>query len=76
MAKYNCLSEELQKRILDDKKSGRLNPYAFKEEDVVRRESDHDIANIWRPAFVRDTEKIMHCPYYVRYMDKTQVLKL
>ena len=76
MAKYNCLSEELQKRILDDKKSGRLNPYAFKDEDVVRRESDHDIANIWRPAFVRDTEKIMHCPYYVRYMDKTQVFSL
>ena len=29
--------------------------------------------NIWRPAFVRDIEKIMHLPYYNRYADKTQV---
>ena len=26
-----------------------------------------------RPAFVRDTEKILHLPYYNRYADKTQV---
>ena len=34
---------------------------------------DHDKANLWRPAFVRDVEKIMHVPYYNRYSDKTQV---
>ena len=28
---------------------------------------------MWRPVFVRDTEKIMHLPYYNRYADKTQV---
>ena len=32
-----------------------------------------DKANLWRPVFVRDTEKIMHLPYYNRYADKTQV---
>lgn len=76
MAKYNSLSDELQKRIREDRAKGLANPYAFKDENVVRREPDHDIANIWRPAFVRDAEKIMHCPYYVRYMDKTQVFSL
>ena len=29
---------------------------------------------MWRPAFVRDIEKILHNPYYNRYSDKTQVL--
>ena len=76
MAIYHNLSEEVQNRIREDRAHKRENPYAFKDEDVVRREPDHDIANLWRPAFVRDTEKIMHCPYYVRYMDKTQVFSL
>ena len=76
MAKYHCLSDELQNRITEDRKMHKENPYAFKDENVVRREQNHDTANIWRPAFVRDAEKIMHCPYYVRYMDKTQVFSL
>ncbi len=76
MAQYNCLSKELQERIREDKASNWVNPYAFKDENVIRRENDHDKANIWRPAFVRDVEKIMHCPYYARYMDKTQVFSL
>ena len=76
MAIYHNLSEEVQNRIREDRALKKENPYAFKDEDVVRREPDHDIANLWRPAFVRDTEKIMHCPYYVRYMDKTQVFSL
>ncbi len=76
MAIYHNLSEELQNRIREDRAANKPNPYAFKDENVVRRENDHDRANLWRPAFVRDTEKIMHCPYYVRYMDKTQVFSL
>jgi dGTPase len=76
MATYHNLSEEIQNRIREDRAHKKDNPYAFKDEDVVRREPDHDIANLWRPAFVRDTEKIMHCPYYARYMDKTQVFSL
>ncbi len=52
------------------------NPYAFKDEDVIRRVMGHDRANLWRPAFVRDTEKIMNLPFYNRYSDKTQVFSL
>lgn len=65
---YNSLSDELQKRIIEK------NP-AFKSrlENSTRRRPDHDVANLWRPAFIRDCEKILHCPYYNRYSDKTQV---
>lgn len=76
MPKYDNLSAELQERILMDRKHHVENPYAFKDEDVLRRKMDHDRANLWRPAFVRDSEKIMHIPFYNRYADKTQVFSL
>ena len=76
MPKYNSLSEEIQIKIKEDKANGVINPFAFCDINAVRREAGHDVANLWRPTFVRDTEKIMHCPYYVRYMDKTQVFSL
>lgn len=76
MGKYNSLSKELQERIIEDRANHWINPYAFKDENVVRRQMDHDKANLWRPAFVRDCEKIMHLPLYNRYGDKTQVFSL
>ncbi len=74
MANYHSLSRQLQKRIREDRQAHVVNPYAFKDENVIRRRMDHDKANLWRPAFVRDCEKILHNPYYNRYSDKTQVL--
>ncbi|MGN0376246.1 MAG: deoxyguanosinetriphosphate triphosphohydrolase family protein [Suilimivivens sp.] len=76
MPKYDNLTKELQERIREDRKNHWVNPYAFRDEDVLRRRMDHDRANLWRPAFVRDSEKIMHIPYYNRYADKTQVFSL
>ena len=73
---YKSLSLELQERIIKDRAEHKVNPYACKDEDIIRRDPSHDKANIWRPAFVRDVEKIMHIPYYSRYMDKTQVFSL
>lgn len=73
MPYYHSLSNELQKKIRENREHYWQNPYAFRDEDIVRREPSHDKANIWRPAFVRDTEKILHVPYYNRYSDKTQV---
>ncbi len=65
---YSSLSESIQNKILEN------NPSLSKNLcHPQRRRSDHDIANLWRPAFVRDCEKILHCPYYNRYSDKTQV---
>ena len=71
--KYDKLSDELQEQIINDRKEGKINPYRFNESDVIRRDMNHDKENLWRPAFVRDIEKILHLPYYNRYADKTQV---
>ena len=76
MKKYISLSDDLQSRIIEDRKNNWINPYRFNNEDVVRRDMNHDQANIWRPAFVRDCEKIMHNPFNNRYNDKTQVFSL
>ncbi len=73
MPNYNALSEELTKRIEEDRKNGTMPNFAFREEDTLRRNPSRDTANIWRTAFIRDIDKILHCPYYNRYADKTQV---
>lgn len=70
---YNRLSPEIQQRIIEDRKAGKQNPYRCSDEAVIRRIQNHDKANLWRPAYVRDIEKIIHLPYYNRYADKTQV---
>ena len=74
MNNYRTLSKEISERIQDDREKNKLNPYAFKDEDVIRRYADHDRPKLWRPAFVMDVEKIMHNNFYNRYSDKTQVL--
>ncbi len=71
--KYYDLSEELQQRILEDRKNGWVNPYRTRDESAIRRKQDWDRNKLLRPAYVRDCEKIMHAPYYNRYADKTQV---
>lgn len=76
MRRYIGLSDELQERIQRDRENHVQNPYAFSDEQIVRRNAGHDRASLWRPAFVRDCEKIMHIPYYNRYADKTQVFSL
>lgn len=70
---YDKLSESLVKRIQEDRQNHVVNPYACRNEDVIRRNPAWDRENLWRPAYVRDIEKIMHSPYYNRYADKTQV---
>lgn len=68
--KYKGLSIEIQNKIKNDKS---INLYIDNE---IRRNKEHDVANLWRPAYIRDCEKIMNCPYYNRYTDKTQVFSL
>ncbi|MCD7872441.1 MAG: HD domain-containing protein [Clostridiales bacterium] len=67
------LSESLQSKIKQDRKNGVVNPNRCDDSEALRRDADRDKASLWRPAFVRDTEKILHLPYYNRYADKTQV---
>ena len=69
MLNYERLSEDLQNRINKEIYGGK----GF-DDPAVRRESrEHDKATLWRGAYVRDVEKILHSPYYNRYADKTQV---
>lgn len=70
---YRKISEAVQNKIRSDRENGYVNPYRFDDDKAVRRDPSHDKANLWRPTFVRDTEKIMHLPAYNRYSDKTQV---
>ena len=71
---YESLSEELCERIENDRKNGTSPKFYFDDRNVVRRdENRHDGATVLRPPFIRDTDKILNCPYYNRYADKTQV---
>jgi len=73
MLHYEKLSEELEIKINNDKLNNTRPAVAFDELCVVRRRADRDAATVWRTAFIRDIDKILHCPYYNRYADKTQV---
>lgn len=73
---YAELSSDLQERIRKDRSNHVINPYACADEDCIRRRESNSNSLLWRPDFVRDVERIMHIPYFNRYMDKTQVFSL
>lgn len=73
LSNYIQISKELSERIEEDRRKNYINPFAFKDENIIRRNPERDKASLQRPAFVRDIEKIIHSPYYNRYTDKTQV---
>lgn len=71
---YLALEPAVEAAIRENRASGWKNPYAFDDEEVVRRDDNpHDRATLTRPAFARDIEKIINIPAYNRYADKTQV---
>lgn len=77
MLKYETLSAEISKQIEQDHAALSARPFAFDSNAIVRRNAlTKDNATIWRPPFVHDIDKILHCPYYNRYTDKTQVFSL
>ena len=75
MAQYESLSPALTARMEQDLIHNVQLNTAFDDRHIIRRRpSSH--ATVWRPPFVQDVDKIMHCPYYNRYTDKTQVFSL
>lgn len=77
MPKYESLSPELTERIKRAKENHVYPQVACRNDVVVRRRDiEEDRPTIWRPTFVQDIDKIMHCPFYNRYTDKTQVFSL
>ena len=73
MSKYETLSAELSERMKQDIADNTRPAFAAKSSLAVRRDESGDKESIWRPAYARDVDKIIHSPYYNRYTDKTQV---
>jgi len=77
MLKYEALSPEVAQKIEQDNANGTYAKVAFSNDLMVRRKPvAPGKVTVWRPPFVQDIDKIMHCPYYNRYADKTQVFSL
>ncbi|MBQ8374060.1 MAG: HD domain-containing protein [Clostridia bacterium] len=77
MANYETLSAERTQQMEREFSDGNFARVACLEEHALRRNTKtHDGATILRPAFIRDVDKILNCPYYNRYSDKTQVFSL
>ena len=74
---YESLSDALTRRIEQERQSGAYIRAGFDDRNALRRrQEDTDRITLWRPAFAHDIDRIIHCPYYNRYSDKTQVFSL
>lgn len=77
MPKFEILSKTISDQIALAKKTGEYTHLGFDDANVIRRRNEaRDEPSVWRPTFVHDIDKILHCPYYNRYTDKTQVFSL
>ena len=71
---YEELSGTVAAKIEREKRENTFRRVAFHDGGALRRKGNtHDEGNVWRTPFIRDVDKIMNCPYYNRYADKTQV---
>lgn len=74
MPKFETLSKEVTEQIELAFRTGTSPDVRFHHEDAVTRFPwGKDAPTVWRPAFAHDIDRIIHCPYYSRYADKTQV---
>jgi dGTPase len=73
MPNYEKLSSQMSERIKEDIEKNTRPNFAARGANAVRRNQAYDKESIWRPAYARDVDKIMHSPFYNRYTDKTQV---
>ena len=76
MPNYERLSQELNKKIECENADGSYFHVAYEERNILRRRVETTAPSVWQTPFVRDIDKIMHCPYFSRYADKTQVYSL
>lgn len=59
MLNYEKLSEEVSEKTIKNQS----NSFAFEDVNVIGRDNSRDRANVIRIAFIRNIDKIMHCPY-------------
>ncbi len=71
---YEALSAMMTDRIAEDRAAGARSLYAARDTEALRRHDlARDRASVLRGPYVRDVDKILNCPFYNRYTDKTQV---
>ena len=63
---YEHLTPEISERIRYDREHNCRPDFATKSINAVRRDHSSDGESVWRPAYIRDVDKIMHSPYYNR----------
>ena len=70
MKNYFTFSKGEKKYIEEAETAGEslLSEYATKSSQAVYPSVQH--ADILRPSFARDADRILHCPLYNRYSDK------
>ncbi len=74
MFNYINLSRELESKILFERQNACFTDFSFLDSNAIRRIANpHDAPNVIRSNFIRDVDKILNCPFYNRYADKTQV---
>lgn len=77
MLYYEELSEEMAARIRRDRENGTPPTVGTPNAAAHRRYPDErDATDPLRGPYVRDVDAILHCPFYNRYADKTQVIAL
>ncbi len=72
---YENLSSNLEKIILKQRSDFSLSKFACNDGDALRRNNDEG-SSVLRAPFYKDADKIVNCPYFSRYADKTQVFSL
>ncbi len=76
MVKFEFLSKELIRKIEYEKQTRTFQDFSFDEKDAIYRREENIPKSVLSDSFGRDIEMIIHCPYFSRYADKTQVYSL
>ncbi len=70
------LSQDLSARMEVEKANHCHIDRSCPDHMALRRHSNDKPAQVWRPKFAKDIDRVMYSPYYNRYTDKTQVFSL
>ena len=70
------LSDILSTLMEQEKKNRTYADHSCHDDMAIRRRGSNKPAQIWRPSFSKDIDRILYSPYYNRYTDKTQVFSL
>ncbi|MBQ3020584.1 MAG: HD domain-containing protein [Clostridia bacterium] len=76
MSNKKALSKELNEIICENNRLRAAIGFGFSDEKALRRSATTDSSRAWNSPFISDVDTIMHCPYFSRYADKTQVFSL